>query len=355
MRAILGLTGVLATLAALPAADPPSVRPLGPTRVSWDKSYLGEVPGAFPKAAGVEVTVAPALVKAPFKAQFKSEPFWTALQSAADATQSRIALSSGGRKAELVPLGKSRERAATSGAFRVVAQQVVGRALLAEGITTHEIQLLAHWEPRVRVYRIDTAPTITKVADVPGSKVVAESGGAQILPADSTSEMRVKLTGLTRDSEKLTALAGAFTVTAADRLLEFAFAADAKLPVAEKQAGVSATLKRVEKRDDTWEIAIEVLYPEGQPTFESFQGEWWLRDNRLTLVHTPTGKKFVIDDYEIPSPDTARPLVVVHRFKEDAAKGLTAPTAAGWKVVYETPSPLAEVKIPFELTDIALP
>lgn len=353
MRAILGLAGVLAALAALPAADPPP-RPLDPTRVTADVAFLGAVT-QFPKSAGVEVTVAPALAKTPFKAQLKNEPFWTALQSAADATQSRISLSSGGRKAELVPLGKSRERAATSGAFRVVAQQVVGRALLAEGITTHDVQLLMHWEPRVRVYRIDTAPTVTKVVDVPGSKIAAESGGTQVLPSDATSEMRVKLTGLTRDSEKLTTLAGTFTVTAAERLLEFAYDGNSKLPVSDRKDGVSTTLKRIEKRDDTWEIAVEVLYPEGQPAFESFQGEWWLRDNRLTLVHTPTGKKFVIDDYEIPSPDTARPLVVVHRFKEDMAKGLTAPTAAGWKVVYETPSPLAEVKIPFELTDIILP
>lgn len=353
MRAFLGLMGVFATLAVLPAAEP---HPLSPTSVTWEEpgGFLGKVKDSFPKATGVEVSVAPGLLKSPFPAKLKDEPFWKALQSAADATKSRIVLSGGGRKAELVPLGKSRERAATSGAFRVVAQQVVGRALLAEGITTHEVQLLVHWEPRLRVYRIDTAPKISVVTDVPGSKVVAESGGAQVLPSDATSEMRARLTGLTRDSEKLVTLAGTFGVTAADRLLEFAFDGDAKLPVELKQGGVSAVLKRVEKRDDTWEIAIEVTYPEGQPTFESFQGEWWLRDNRLT-VRSDKGQPFVIGDYEIPSPDSARPLVVVHRFKENAAKGLGDPTRPKWKIVYETPSPLAEATIPFELKDVPLP
>lgn len=353
MRAIFGLAGVFATLAALPAADPPGR--ISPTPVTANVSFLGAVV-LFPKSAGVEVAVAPAFAETRLNAplKLKNEPFWTALQSAADATKSRISLSSGGRKAELVPLGKSRERAATSGAFRVVAQQVVGRALLTEGTTAYEVQLLVHWEPRLRVYRIDTTPVVSKVSDLPGSKITADGGGAQVLPTDSTSEMRVRLTGLTRDSEKLTALAGTFTVTAADKLLEFAFDGGSKLPATKKEAGVSATLKRVEKRDDTWEIALEVLYPDGQPAFESFQGEWWLRDNRLSLI-SPAGKKFVIDDYEIPSPDSARPLVVVHRFKEDAAKGLTSPTAPGWKVVYETPSPLVEAKVPFELTDIALP
>jgi hypothetical protein len=313
------------------------------------------VPDAFPKQVGVEVTVAPAARKAKLDMRFRNEPFWTALQAVADRTNTRIALSAGGRKAELVPKGKSRESASTSGAFRVVSQQVVGRALLADGVTTHEVQLLVHWEPRLRVYRIDTTPAVSKVSDVPGSKIAADAGGTRILPTDSTSAMTVKLTGLTRDSDKITALAGTFAVTAADRMLEFAFDdPGGKLPAQKSQSGVTAVLKRVQKKDDVWEVAVEVTYPEGQPVFESFQGEWWLRDNRLT-VRSPQGKAFVIDDYEIPSPDNPRPLVVVHRFKEDPAKGLGNPTAKGWSIVYETPSPLAEVKVPFELKDIPLP
>jgi hypothetical protein len=135
----------------------------------------------------------------------------------------------------------------------------------------------------------------------------------------------------------------------------FAFEAPGgKLPPEQKQDGVAAVLKRVQKKDDTWEIAVEVNYPPNQPTFESFQGEWWLRDNRLT-VRAPNGKSFVIDDYEIPTPDSPRPLVAVYRFKEDAAKGLGDPTAKGWKIVYETPAPLIDVKIPFELKNIPLP
>ena len=360
MRIILIAFTALGALAALPAAEP--AHPLAPTAVTWEKSgaFLGEVPGAFPKHTGAELSVAPGVQKTKLNARLKDEPFWTALQKVADETKTRLALSSGGRKAELVPRGNSRESAATSGAFRVVSQQVVGRALLADGVTTHEVQLLVHWEPRLRVYRIDTTPRVSKVTDVPGSKIVAENSDGRLLPTDATSEMRVRLTGLTRDSEKIVALAGTFRATAADKLLEFAFDPTGKLPApgvlpkGEKTAGVTATLQRVQKKDGTWEIAVAVTYPEGQPVFESFQGEWWLRDNRLTL-RSPAGKTFVIDDYEIPSPDNPRPLVVVHRFKEDAAKGLTDPTKPGWSVVYETPSPLADVKVPFELADVPLP
>ena len=128
-----------------------------------------------------------------------------------------------------------------------------------------------------------------------------------------------------------------FTVTAAEKMLTFAFAAPGgKLPAEQKQGDVTAALKRVQKKGDTWEIAVDVTYPPNQPVFESFQGEWWLRDNKLTL-RSPAGKTFVIDDYEIPMPDSSRPLRVVYRFKEDAAKGLDNPTKKGWSIVYETP------------------
>ena len=353
MRAASLFTFIIGTAAALCAGDPP--RPLAPTAITWAKPHalLGEVADALAKASGVPVAVPPNMLKAACDVRFDRAPFWHALQQTADRANARIVLTDGGRKASLIARGKSREVAATSGAFRIVAQQVVGRALLDEGITFHEVHLFVHWEPRLRVYRIDTMPKITKATDERGSAITAAEGGAQLLPLDATSEMKVKLTGVGGD--RLTALAGEFTVTASDQLLAFAFdAPGGKLPAAQTQAGVSAALTRVEKKGDTWEISLDVTYPERQPVFESFQGEWWLRDNRLT-VRSPAGKAFVIDDYEIPQPDSPRPLHVVHRFKENAAAGLGDPTAKGWSIVYETPAPLVEVKVPFALSNIPLP
>lgn len=357
MRTLAALALITATLGALPAADPP--RPLAPTSVSFEKSpaVLGEVADNISKTSGVKIGVAPNLLKTPLKdfKGFKGATFWDGLHATADASGTRVALAKGGREIALVPRGPSRESAATSGAFRVVTTSVTGRALLAEGITFHEIGLLVHWEPRVRVYRIDTAPKISEIKDVPGTKLTADGGGSQVLPSDATSEMRVRVTGLIRDSERIKSLAGVFTVTAAEKMLAFDFAApDGKLPDAKKLDDVTAALKRVQKKGDTWEVAVDVLYPEGQPHFESFQGEWWMRDNRMLLLG-PGGKTFVLSDYESLSPDNPRPLRVIYRFKEDAAKGIGNPTAPGWSFVYETPAPLHEVKVPFELKDIPLP
>lgn len=345
----------LGTLGAIPAADPPKAT-LAPTVFSWDKApgVLGAVVNDLPKTTGVTAVTPLSLQKTKCEVKFDKTPFWDALQQCADKTNTRIALSEGGRKVELVPRGNAVEIAATSGAFRVVAQQVVGRALLDQGVTFHDVFLLVHWEPRLRVYRIDTAPKVTKVTDASGAKITVEGGSSQVLPTNATSEMRVRLSGLPRKSDRITSLAGEFTVTAADKMLAFAFEApDGKLPDAQKRDNVSATLRRLQKKNDAWTVEVEVTYPKGQPVFQSHEGEWWLRDNRMQLV-SPKGEAVTLDDYEIPTPG-GNPLVVIHRFKEDAKAGFGDPTVKGWKIVYETPSPLVEVKVPFELKGLPLP
>jgi hypothetical protein len=344
---------VLAFASAL-AAQPPA-RPLAHTAVSFAKpnAVLGEVCAELGKSANVPIDVPPALLKAKCGATFKSAPFWEALDSAARASDARLVLSDGGRKVALAPRGKSREVSATSGAFRVVAQSVIGRALLEQGTTVHEVQMLVHWEPRLRVYKIDTAPRVSEATDANGVKLEVSNGGGEVPPSDSTSELRVRLSGLTRGSERIKSLSGTFKATAAERMAMLDFDASAKLPAKAEDAGLTALLKRFEKKDDVWEVAIDVTYPPNPPTFQSFQGEWWLRDNRLVL-RDPTGKAHVLSDYEVPSPEF-RPLSVVYRFKEDKAAGLVNPTAKGWRAVYETPGPLREVQVPFELKDVPIP
>ncbi|MBM3981821.1 MAG: hypothetical protein FJ304_16410 [Planctomycetes bacterium] len=354
MRTLAVVTLTIATFDALPAADP-----FAPATVTSAKApvVLGEAANDIAKQSGVPVAVAPNMLKTPLKdfKGYKATPFWEALQATADASGTRLVPSKGGREMSLVPRGPSRESASVSGPFRVVSQQVTGRALLTEGIVVHDLQLLVHWEPRLRVYRIDTGPKISAIKDVPGTKLTTDGGGSQVLPSDCTSELRVRVTGLTRDSDKLTQLAGTFGVTAAEKMLAFDFVVPGgRLPDAKKVEGVTAALKRVQKKGDTWEVVVEVGYPDGQPTFESFQGEWWLRDNRLLLIG-PNAKPVAIDDYESLSPDNPRPLRVIYRFKEDAARGIGNPTAPGWALVYETPAPLREVRVPFELKDIPLP
>ena len=316
---------------------------------------LGEVGTELSKQAQIPISFPPQLLKAKCGVTFDKVPFWEALERTAAASGARIALTDGGRAVQLLPRGGSKEVSDTSGAFRVVAQQVTARAMLDAGVTYYEVALLVHWEPRLRVYRIDSAPHVTRVMDEFASKVTAAGSSVQTHPANATAEMRVRLDGVPRKAERLTTLSGTFQATVAQKLLEFKFEAPGgKLPDAQKQEGVSGALKRLQKKGDTWEAVVEIDYPAGQPAFQSFEGQAWLRDNRLRL-RSPNGAYVTVDDYEIPQPDQPNPLRVIHRFKQDANAGFGDPTAKGWALVYETPSPLADVKVPFELKNIPLP
>src|SRR5262245_24309851 len=368
MRILALATLTLSTFAAILAAQPaqPDKSPLAPRTIKWEKpgGTLGEVTAALTKQSapvagvpGVPIEVPEELRKKPCDVKFKDTPFWDALQQAADRTGTRIVLTDKGRNVSLVPRGPSQEVAATSGAFRVVVREVAGYSKLELGVTYHQVKLLLHWEPRLRLYRV-YSPSITKVTDVPGSKITAESSATEILPSGATSGeaelIEVRLNGLNRSSERITSLAGEFKVHGTDRLLTFKFAEPGgKLPAEQKEVGVTATLKRVAKEDDTWEIEVELTYPPDQPAFQSFQQEWWLRDNRLLVQSPNAAKSFVISEYELRQRGNT--VLAIHRFKENAKTGLGNPTAKDWSIVYETPAPLVEMNVPFELKNIPLP
>ena len=328
------VTLLLLITATVPAADP-----IPPRTVTLKKPDA--TPADIGKLADIPVTGA-----GTFPAAFDGVPFWTALER----TGQRIVLRENGRRITLEPRGSSLEVSSVSGAFRTVARQVTARLNLETGQSVYDVQLEAHWEPRFPVFRVDAVPTITRATDDRGTVLTSTQTKARSQPTGATHALPVRLGGLTRDSKKVSVLAGHYTVIAADKMLAFSFPdLTAKLPITlPTKDGVTATLKRIEKDEKTWEIEIELKYPPGGPQFESFEADAWLSENTLRLVSPDVSKTFRPDDYE------ARGNVLIYRFKEDAAKGLANPAAKGWSVVYETPAPLVEFQVPFELHDIPL-
>jgi hypothetical protein len=230
----------------------------------------------------------------------------------------------------------------------VVTKQVIGRALLDLGVTFYEVNLEVHWEPRIPVYRIDSIPRITRAIDDRGTVLTVPGGSSNAYPTEALTDMKVRVDGLARASKEIAVLAGEFRVTAAQKLVSFTFEKLAeKLPRTQLEEKVAATLKRVAKVDKFWEIDLELLYPDGHPAFESFEEQKWLRDNKLQLLspdrkpHEPGGEELSVG---------GRRVLATYRF----ADNLT-PLAKGWSLVYEAPSPLVEVKVPFELKNLPLP
>jgi hypothetical protein len=353
-------------VAGFVAADTPPL-PIPPRAIRMDRpnGMLGEVVAGLVKQTGFAISYPPGAKDETIDALFQGTPFWDALEAVADRTGHRIALSENGRRIALDPRGKCKEVSAVAGPFRVVARQVWARYNLELGQTAYEVQLDAHWEPRFPVFRIDSVPAITKAADDKGTPLTTSPIKASAHPSGFIHTMPVRLGGLTRESRKVAVLAGDFAVTAAPEMLAFRFPdLTAKLPAVGELPGdaagrvkgrVAASLRRFDFDADTrtWEAELELNYPPDHPAFESFEADWWLSENRLRLVAPGGARSFDVESYETPT--VGRKVVAVYRFKEDPAKGLANPKAKGWSLVYETPAPLVEFRVPFELRDIPLP
>lgn len=354
-----GLTAALLVLVGatlIPADEPEPKFAVPPRLVKLDlpNSKLGKVAPAVSKQTGIPVAFPEKAKDETCDGVFNGKPFWFALEMIADQTGHRVALHDAGRKVALEPRGKSREVSDVYGPFRVVARQVVGRYLLDQGVSFHDVHLDVHWEPRFPVFRIDSHPRIAKAADDRGTVLKAQPPGTRSQPTGALHATTTRLDGLTREARRIAVLQGQFAVTASEQMLTFKFDDLSKgktavaLPAREK---VAAVLKRVEKDETTWEFEVGLTYPPGLPTFESFES--WTTENRARLVAPGGAKTFTTDNFEIYTAGSK--VTAVYRFTQDAKAGLVNPAAKGWVLEYDAPSPPLEITVPFELTDIPLP
>lgn len=326
---------------------------IAPTSFTFkkDNAPLGEVASELSRtAAGVAVKVEPQLLKAKCPAAFDGVPFWEALETAADRSKARLSVREGGRTVMLEPRPGKREVSAVSGPFRVVPRSVTGRLLLDSGTSFHDVQLDVHWEPRMPVYRIDSQPRITKAEDDRGTALKPEAGSSRHYPASSLTDLRIRLDGLTRESRQIATLAGEFRATAAPKLLTVPFQnLGAKLPETQTVEGVKVMLKSFKLVGGMWEAELELTYPESHPTWDSFEEQKWLRDNRLRLVD-PNAAPYEPDNDDVNA--SGRTVTAVYRFKLLQRQN---PGAKGWSLVCETPAPLVELTVPFSLKGIPIP
>ena len=341
---------LITTLPVLAIATQPATSQLPPVTVKFRKTNatLGEVATELTKVSGIPISVSPAESGHTCPADFAGIPFWNALEQTARETGMKIVVLERGTKLGMQPLGSCQEVSSVSGPFRIVAKQVIGRALLDLGVTVYEVYLEVHWEPRIAVYRIDSQPKITRIADDRGTALSAETSNASGYPTDALMDMKLRVNGLTRASKQIGVMAGEFRVTAAQKILAFKFEnLNGKNPVSKTQDRVTATVKKISKLEKHWEVELDLQYPEGHPAFESFEEQKWLRDNRLQLV-SPDGKPNESESEEVSV--SGRRIAGTYRFS-----GNLNPLTKGWSLVYHTPSPLLEVNVPFEMKGIPLP
>lgn len=332
------------------AKQPAQTQTPAPTSITLQKpgTTLGEVASSLALASGIPIAVPPAEANQKIAVDFIDLPFWDALDRTAKLSGTKIVLLEKGTKVSLQPRGNCQEISSVNGPFRVVAKQVIGRSLLDIGATLHDVYLEVHWEPRIPVFRLDSQ-RIVRAEDDRGIALQASLSTAKTHPTEAITEMKISLRGLTRKSQQIGILAGEFQVAAAAKLQMFKFQDLAgKLPVTQKLNQVEVTLKSIARPGKFWEVEMELQYPSDHPAFESFEELKWTRDTRVQLVDR-NRKPFDPESDDVLISHGRR-IVATYRFP-----GNLNPLDKGWSLACETPSPLVEFKVPFELKNIPLP
>jgi len=322
-------------------------KPITPRFFSFTKetATTALVAGALAEQTGMEIDISALDHGRSIKTVFVKNSFWEAVDALAEQTGSRVHIGRMGKAVSLSPLNDGvRSPVWRDGPFRIVAKDVDARINLESGKTSYDLTLEVAWESRLPVLRADTLPRITKGEDDAGKPITASPISARASIAGNHAILRVPLNGLSRESKQIALLRGELTVTAAEEMLRFKFD-DVTKPARLKMKGVEVVLKRFVKEGAFWIADVQVLDPDSQATFESFETYRWSR-NRLTLF-APDGKqKWTNDDPEEIG-------LLRYRFKE--SKDFKPESLKGWTVEYETPGSLREVPVQFELKGIRLP
>jgi hypothetical protein len=285
-------------------------------------------------------------------AAFRDTPFWEALAAVAAKTGHRVRVGGeGGSVVTLVRHDGPPPPASVDGPFRIVAREIHVRGDLEAGRTDYVLSLDVHWEPRFPVYRMDGHPTITRAVDDLGNALKPAAGSARVPVAGYAAPAQVRLGGVQRKAQRIAVLEGSFRVTAADELLAFRFTDLGSGPREETRSGVTVRVASPRKVGSSWVFDVDLTYPPGQPTFESFES--WLTANRIRLVSPDGRREFAPSGSEIlQSGSGAR---IRYRFREDRQEGLVLGDVKGWSIAYRTPSPLKEFEVKFALRDVPLP
>lgn len=334
--------GLLAALAASPDPFPPTLvtSPSASNRLGTMLDCIQGKGGIAARADGFSLQI-------PCPTRFDRQPVWAALECVARAVNGRLTLTRQGRQVSLVPLGELPQApSAVAGAFRVVVRQVASRLDFDTGGRFAEVTFDLHWEPRLTVFRVDAQPTIESASDDRATRLVVTTAKARTPPTGCIHTTTVRIPGVPRSATKLTKLTGTFTVTATDRYLSRQFRElPAGKPMTQEQAGVRVTVHPPRKLDDVVEVRVVLDYPESHPAFESFES--WTTGNRLRLV-SPGGKLVEPTDYA--TQEAGHRAVCEYRFP-----AATVGDLKGWSLTYDTPAPLREFPVRFELADIPLP
>jgi hypothetical protein len=275
-----------------------------------------------------------------------SAPFWNLMEDLASQSGCRLQMQGGQLRMVPAEAGVPNAPSSIDGPFRTAVRHVSAKRDFQTGATTTEIHLDLMWEPRFPVYLIDAEPKLTKAEGEKGS-YTGDPPSGRVSASGYVHPTTVRLNGIPRAEKSLSSLSGSFTVVAAEKMLAVEFKdLTGEKPIEKVVEGVKLVLKPVKSQNGQLEIGFDLEYPESHPEFESFQV--WAATNKLR-VFDAAGNAVKETDYN--TAENGRRISA--NYFLPAPKGPL--NLKGWRLVYETPSPMVEQKVRFDLKDVMLP
>lgn len=283
-------------------------------------------------------------------ANFNNAPFWAAVETVADQANCFVSVAGDKVKLSKRPNGVGAVPSGIDGPFRVVLKKVTARRDPELPDADYELHLEVQWEPRFPVYLIDTEPKATATAGK--QKLVADAASVRVIPTGHTHQAVVRLKNIPRDAKHLDELTGSFRVVAAAKMLSVEFAdLTGDKPVSQKAEGVTVTLHPVKRTAKRAEFRVELEYPASHPEFESFQQ--WSGTNQFRLY--PPTDRAGLPPTDFSSSESGRRVRSDYSFAGPNGAAFDLPDLKGWRVVYQTPCPMAEQEVKFTLKGVVLP
>jgi hypothetical protein len=327
--------------------------------LSGDSVLLSDVLKHLAKQTGIEVADRrrKGADDPKLKINLKNVPFWQALDAIAKQADLRVDLYQPDGRVALVHGPHQTVPVSYHGLFRVAVKRITATLDFETGVRFYVANLEIAWEPRFQALLLESRPQGLVIKDDTGRelRLEDEGGGKRAVDGRIASVVELRLPAPARSVKSLGLLKGSMTLVGSSKLLTFEFDTLAKEKMAKEpkrtQDGVSVKLSKLDLAADHWTIEVTLDYPAGGPKFESFQS--WVVNNQMYLKKARGEGQFPNNGSWSTISLGNRKAVLEYHFIDKGGRKRGKPS--DWKVVYRTPSPMAELPIPFEFKDLRLP
>lgn len=349
MRRTFALALTIVTAGGVSAADKPA--PVAAKTVTLKSAgTLADTLAEVTKQTGIAFDLTAADGTAKVNANFNNATGWAAIEAVADQAGCFVGVSGDKVRLGKRPKGVAAVPSGIDGPFRVVLKKVIARRDPELPDAEYELHLEVQWEPRFPVYLIDTEPKATATAGQ--QKLTANAASVRVIPTGHSHPAVVRLKNVPREAKQLDELTGTFRVVAAAKMLAVEFAdLTGDKPVSQAVEGVTVTLHPVKKTAKRAEFRVDLEYPQSHPEFESFQQ--WSGTNQFRLY--PPADRAGLPPTDYSASESGRRVRSDYSYAGPNGAAFNLPDLKGWRVVYQTPCPMAEQEVKFTLKAVVLP